>query len=105
MSPQDLKVIKEAVDKALLSHEKKIATVRGEALGAQLLASHALLILARNVENPVDALTQVAEQIDKDVTGVTFGAGDADLEAISRENARKVCDETLSSLRRLVEGK
>lgn len=80
---------------------EQVARAEGRAVGAQLLATSALMLVLRSQPNLDAARQALANHVDRAVDEIEFGQGNPRLAEIAREAARKVCDECMASVARL----
>jgi hypothetical protein len=89
------------LNEALAEASRMIATARGEALGAQILATNVMIQLAQLQPDPAAFHKLLAQKCNASVDEVTINPPD-ELNEVMRETARKVCDESLSSLSKVL---
>ena len=92
--------------KTIVNLARKMAILRGEAMGAHILATHAILELVQRDPNPVAAYNIIAEHTDRMLSSITFGPASSpsspdgdELNILTVESARTSCDQVLSAIR------
>ena len=90
------------VNEALEHFSKHLAIVKGEALGAQILATHALIQMTKQFSDPHAFCQMLAEKCQASVEAVSINDEDG-TKPIICETAQKICDESISSIRKVLE--